>query len=67
MANERLQGKEQFHSKNYLLKMLCSIANEIVAANVYAWSGIVTHCKVASFLIKTILCEADNIFFSKNY
>ena len=24
MANERLQGEEQFHSKNYLLEMLCS-------------------------------------------
>ena len=26
MTNERLQGKEQFHSKNYLLKMLRSHA-----------------------------------------
>ena len=24
MANERLQGEEQFHSKNYLLEMPCS-------------------------------------------
>ena len=26
MANERLQGEEQFHSKNYLLEMPCSHA-----------------------------------------
>ena len=26
MANERLQGDEQFHSKNYLLEMPCSHA-----------------------------------------
>ena len=26
MANERLQGEEQFHSKNYLLEMPCSNA-----------------------------------------
>ena len=26
MANERLQGEEQFHSKNYLLEMPCSYA-----------------------------------------
>ena len=24
MASERLQGEEQFHSKNYLLEMPCS-------------------------------------------
>ena len=28
MANERLQGEEQFHSKNYLLDMHCSHAFE---------------------------------------
>ena len=26
MANERLQGEEQFHYENYLLEMLCSHA-----------------------------------------
>ena len=26
MVNERLQGEEQFHSKNYLLEMPCSHA-----------------------------------------
>ena len=26
IANERLQGEEQFHSKNYLLEKLCSHA-----------------------------------------
>ena len=26
MASERLQGEEQFHSKNYLLEMPCSHA-----------------------------------------
>ena len=26
MANERLQGEEEFHSKNYLLEMPCSHA-----------------------------------------
>ena len=26
MANEKLQGEEQYHSKNYLLEMPCSHA-----------------------------------------
>ena len=39
----------------------------IVAANALAYSWIVTHSNAGSFLIKTILCENTNIFFSKNY
>ena len=39
----------------------------IVAANALAYSWIVTHSNAGSLLIKTILCENTNIFFSKNY
>ena len=94
MANEKLQGEEQFHSKNYLLelprfhaKMLWKVhhknfimvkaisksyalhctAHYIVASNTIARSRIVTHSSIDSFSIKTILCETNNILFSKNY
>ena len=86
MTNERLQGEEQFHSKNYLSVMprfhakmrlksasqklnfvLAQAVHWIVAANDLEPSRIVTHNNTASFSIKTILCETNNIPFSKNY
>ena len=77
MANERLQGEEEFHSKNYLLEMPCSHAKmrlksapeklNFVAANSLERSRIVTHSSTASFLVKITICETNNILFSKNY
>ena len=79
MASERLQGEEQFHSKNYILEMsrfrakmrLKSAPQKrkkfYTGLQVLGRSHIVTHSNAASFLIKTILCENTNIPFSKNY
>ena len=36
-------------------------------ANAFARSCIATRSNAASFLIKNILCETNNIYFSKNY
>ena len=79
MASERLQGEEQFHSKNYILEMsrfrakmrLKSAPQKrkkfYTGLQVLGRSHIVTHSNAASFLIKTVLCENINILFSKNY
>ena len=90
IASERLRGEEQFHSKNYLLEMLCFhgkmclksapqnldflMTKDISKSCTLDCSckcpctfRIVTHSNTASFLIRTILCENTNIFFSKNY
>ena len=45
--------------------MAQKVVDYIVAANILARSGIITHSN--SFSIKTILCENINILFSKNY
>ena len=31
IVNERLQGGEKFHSKNYLLEMLCHMHHKMIA------------------------------------
>ena len=43
------------------------VTHWIVAANDLARSCIITHSSTASFLIKTTLCETNNILFSENY
>ena len=85
IANERLQEKGQFHSKNYLFEMYCSHAkmrlksppqklNFVMAKTIsksyilncshaLARFRIVTHSNTASFSIKIILCETNNILF----
>ena len=90
MANERFQGEEQFHSKNYLLEMPRShtkmhekkapqklnykMAKAMSKSYTLACSckypsrsRIVANSNTTSFSIKTILCETNNILFSKNY
>ena len=82
MANERLQGEKEFHSKNYLLEIPRSnakmslksapqILNFVIAKamskNALASSYIAARGNAASFWIKTILFETINIFFNKNY
>ena len=79
MASERLQGEEQFHSKNYHLEMRHSNAKLrlkiapqkmkflIVARRCPCTFPQVTHSNAALFSIKTILCENTNVLFSKNY
>ena len=49
MANERLQGEEQFHSKNYILGMPCSYAK--------------THLKSAPRKLNFVIAKAiSNIY-----
>ena len=75
IANERLQGEEPFHSKNYPLdvhrsraKMLYQkVVHQIVAANTLARSHIVTDSNAVLFSIKNTLCETNNTLFSKKY
>ena len=74
----RLQGEEQFHSKNYLLEMsrfhvkmrLKSAPQKLnfwIEKAISKSCTLVTHSKAASFFIKTILYEKTNILFSKIY
>ena len=83
MANQRLQGEVEFHSKNYLLrnasflapqkldfviaKAISKVIRQIKAGNGLARSHIVTNSRAALLSIKTFLCETNNILFSKNY
>ena len=80
MASERLQGEEQFHTKNYLLEMsrfhakmrLKSAPQKLNFLMAKAMSKRCTldcNCKYPKatlFSIKAILCENTNIVFSNN-
>ena len=74
MANERLQGAEQFHLKsapqklNFIMaKAISKIYTLDCSCKCLARFRIVTHCNTVSFSIETALCETKNILFSKNY
>ena len=64
MASEGLQEEEKFHTKNYLSEMSCLHAKMRLKSAPQKLN--ISYSKAASFLIKTILCENTNIFFSKN-
>ena len=81
MASERLQGEEQFHTKNYLLeisrfyaKMRLKSApqklNFLMAKAISKSCTLDCSCKspcTFSLSMKIILCENTTILFSKNY
>ena len=81
MASERLQGEEQFHTKNYLLevsrfyaKMRLKSApqklNFLMAKAISKSCTVDCSCKspcTFSLSIKIILCENTTILFSKDY
>ena len=80
VANERLQGEVQFHSKNYILEICSHAKMHLKSAlqklnfngksyikQLYTCSHKNMHSNTALFSIKTTLCETNNILLSKNY
>ena len=82
MANQTLQREQEFHSKNYLPEMphshvnmrlksppqkLDFVMSKAISKSYTQGYSIVIHRNAASFLIKTVLCETNNILFSRGY
>ena len=67
-SNAKMRLKTLPQKLNFIMaKALSKRVIEIVAANALARSRIVTPCNTTSFLIKTPLCETNNILLHKNY
>ena len=70
MTSERLQREEQFHSKNFFLEMPRSPAKmrlKSAPQKLNFQLRIIVYINAATILRKTILCETNNIFYSKRY